>query len=444
MHGSKSPAARSAARRDESASEAPAAAGPDRVVRGLRAMGVVRWVLLALVAALAVGTWGTLGLGPHTAESAEARFHCPMHPQIRSAVEGSCPICGMRLEPIGEEAAPPTPAGTSGVSPAPSGVVPVMLTLERRQAIGLTTRPARADAVGPTRRFPAVVEVPRSSVAEVHVRSPGFVEQVMPIETGAKVKAGQALAWVYSPDVLRAEGDLRGARALSAGDHGSAIVEAAQDRLRFLGAGGDASKASTRKPSGMFGVAAPISGVVTERSVVRGGYVMPEEKLFEIVDYRSLWATATMAASEADELPSGVKAAFVATRSTKRFLVSLAGKAPTLDTATRTARVRFSLSTEGELLPGEIGEVVVELPSAPRVLVPRDAVIDLGTRAYVFVEREGGVFEPRAVELGPLVGAERAVIGVAAGEPVVTRGAFLLDSESRLDAAIRTLGSPAP
>jgi Cu(I)/Ag(I) efflux system membrane fusion protein len=405
-------------------------------------MAVVRWILLALVAALATGTWVTLGVGQPAAESAAARFHCPMHPQIRSAEEGTCPICGMRLEPIGEKAAPPP---SEGSSPAPSGVVPVMLTLERRQSIGISTSPARADLLGPTRRFPAMVEVPRSSVAEVHVRSAGFVEQVMPIETGTKVKAGQPLAWIYSPEVLRAEGDLRGAHALSGADHGSAIVDGARDRLRFLGAGGDPSKDAARKPSGMFGVVAPISGVVTAREVVRGGYVMPEEKLFEIVDYGKLWATATMSSADVAELPAGTRGTFVAARSAKRFDVTLAGAAPEIATATRTAKLRFSLATEGELLPGEIGEVAVELPSAPRVLVPRDAVIDLGKRAYVFVEREGGLFEPRAVELGPLIGGERAILrGVVAGEVVVTRGAFLLDSESRLDAAIRTLEPPSP
>jgi hypothetical protein len=73
------------------------------------------------------------------------------------------------------------------------------------------------------------------------------------------------------------------------------------------------------------------------------------------------------------------------------------------------------------------------------------AVIDAGTMRSVFIERQPGVFEPVTVEAGALVGEEPAVLrGVEAGARVVARGTFLLDSESRLQAALRkTPASPA-
>src|SRR5687768_7682082 len=44
-----------------------------------------------------------VGHGPRTPSppvSADAEYTCPMHPEIRQIGPGSCPICGMALEPV--------------------------------------------------------------------------------------------------------------------------------------------------------------------------------------------------------------------------------------------------------------------------------------------------------------------------------------------------------
>ncbi len=37
---------------------------------------------------------------PQPSNAADAEYTCPMHPQIRQRGPGSCPICGMALEPV--------------------------------------------------------------------------------------------------------------------------------------------------------------------------------------------------------------------------------------------------------------------------------------------------------------------------------------------------------
>jgi Cu(I)/Ag(I) efflux system membrane fusion protein len=70
-------------------------------------------------------------------------------------------------------------------------------------------------------------------------------------------------------------------------------------------------------------------------------------------------------------------------------------------------------------------------------MVPAEAVVDTGEAKYVFVAREGGRFEPRIVEPGPRQGDQVEIVkGLAEGETVVTTGNFLIDSESRLRAAL--------
>lgn len=73
--------------------------------------------------------------------------------------------------------------------------------------------------------------------------------------------------------------------------------------------------------------------------------------------------------------------------------------------------------------------------SAPAVLaIPRSAVIEAGRHRIVYVESAPGVYDMRAVELGPQAGEYYPVLhGLDKGEKVVTVGAFLVDSENRLN-----------
>ncbi|MFI5179524.1 MAG: efflux transporter periplasmic adaptor subunit, partial [Vicinamibacterales bacterium] len=78
------------------------------------------------------------------------------------------------------------------------------------------------------------------------------------------------------------------------------------------------------------------------------------------------------------------------------------------------------------------------------------AILDTGTRQLVLVDRGGGEFEPRTVQLGMHAdGYTEVLAGISAREEVVVNGNFLIDSESNLRAAIGGLGphvhgGPAP
>lgn len=426
------------------------------LIRGLKAMAIVRWSLLAAVALLAAGTWWVHVVRGDSAVSGPETFYCPMHPEIRSPAPGTCPICFMKLEPIPEDrmaghgAEAPTPLAPATVGERPADLANVMLTLERRQAVGIATEPASKRSVARELRLPALIETPEKSVAEVRVRTPGFVEKVAPIESGARVKAGQPLLWMYSPELLRAQEEFLTARRLRGGERdggeaevhqfGDRVVEAARQRLLLLGLHPSdlelviAQNAAQR----LVAVRSPADGVVTSRKVAIGTQAMPEMMLFEITDLSVLWATATLSAGELPAVPIGSNGQFVSRRAQRAYAVAATQVEPRMASETRTARLRFvAKNADGSLLPGDIGEVVVTLPADEYVLVPRDAVVDLGTVQYAFVEEAVGLFAPRVVQAGPLIGEERAVLkGLAAGERVVSRGAFVLDSESRLQAAV--------
>ncbi len=419
-------------------------------------MAIVRWILLGTVALIAAGTWWIFVVHSEKPALGPDRYYCPMHPQIRSAAPGTCPICFMKLEPIPEErlAGAPMDAGAPAapaVGEAPGGLSNVMLTLERREAVGIRTEPSVRKTVSQELRLPAVIEAPEKAVSEVRVRTAGFVEKVASVETGARVRSGQVLFWFYSPEILRAQEELLTARKLRGqeaekerpeGAHslGENVVEAARHRLILLGVHpSDIERTiSEGRAERLIAVRAPADGIVTARNVSVGTQAMPEMMLFQITDLSRVWVSATLSADQLGVIATGTRGRFMSRAGERSYEVEASLVEPRVSSETRTAQVRFlAKNKDVSLLPGDIGEVIVSPEGESHVVVPRDALVDVGTVQYVFVEQSAGLFSPRVVQPGPLVGDERVILrGIESGERVVSRGAFLLDSESRLQEAV--------
>jgi Cu(I)/Ag(I) efflux system membrane fusion protein len=88
------------------------------------------------------------------------------------------------------------------------------------------------------------------------------------------------------------------------------------------------------------------------------------------------------------------------------------------------------------------GRVSVSARGASALSVPAEAVVNAGEHSYVFIAHQGGHFEPRMVWTGLPEGDRVQILkGVAEGDTVVSSASFLIDSESRLKAAITGMGA---
>jgi Cu(I)/Ag(I) efflux system membrane fusion protein len=451
-------------------------------------MAAVRWVLLALAASLAAFSWWSIASADPSAQSAP-RYYCPMHPAVTSHDPGECPICHMTLEPIPEQrkkAGAPRPSAsapqvsTSASAPAhgesyscpmhpevksdkpgrcpickmdlvkqsaaPPGTTALHLTLDRVQAIGVRTALVEAASSGEALRSPATIESPESGFAAVHARAPGFVERIAVKETGVKVRAGQELAALYSPEIFQAETELLAVSRWQGADS-ALTAERVKQKLSLLGVNEATMKRVIERgePERALGLVAPISGFVVKKNVVLGSYVTPDVPLFEIVDLSKVYVVANLYPEELALVGVGSEGTF---RPAKRADASLPAKVdliyPAVDANARTTRVRLQVKNpDATLTPGEYGSVEFAVRGKSSVSVPRDALIDTGRHTYVFVALEQGHFEPRSVEVGAESG-DRIEIrrGLEAGERVVSGATFLIDSESRLRASL--LESEAP
>jgi hypothetical protein len=400
----------------------------------------------------------------------------PMHPEETSLEpNGRCPICGMKMVPraevpeaveIARRALAAKAAGSGSAAPLEPtvpGLGPVDLSFERVQLMGVKTATVQKRRLGGELRTVGWVVAPEEGLSKVTARFAGWIETLAVSQTGQKIGRGQLLASAYSPQVVAAERELLTAKglgtALGASDVGAtgdagmtgmpslsplgSLGDEARKRLEILGvpAGEIAAVEKDGKPRHTVGIYAPAGGYVVQKSAMVGQYVQPGTELFTVAALSKVWVVADVPEGELPRVKLGDKATFtLPSLEGKSFTGTIGFVYPSVDPTTRTARVRFEfVNPELALKPGMSGSVSLATATAEALLVPAEALVDTGVLQYVFLKKPGqeGQFEPRRVRVGRREdGAVQIVEGLADGDVVVTTGNFLLDSESRLRAAI--------
>jgi RND family efflux transporter MFP subunit len=273
------------------------------------------------------------------------------------------------------------------------------------------------------------------------------------VRTGDLVARGTPLLSIQSPELYQSESEFLialAARDSGAHEHDKAMLEAARSRLRLQGVPGEEIDRleRTRQASQRLTLRSPVAGTVLERNVLPGQSVGPDTPLLTVADLTRVWVLVDLYERDLAVVRIGSRARFETDALPGRAIEGAVEFVyPTVDPETRTVKARLVLDNhDRSLRPGMFGRVRVRgAAMGGRIVLPSEAVINTGAERYVFLARTGGRFEPRLV----VVGREEAdgveiVSGIAAGDTVVASGTFLIDSESRLEAALGGMGGAAP
>jgi Cu(I)/Ag(I) efflux system membrane fusion protein len=418
---------------------------------GAGAMNAVRRILLlalAVVAALSIGGYLLSRFGPrHVAtETQAAGYYCPMHPTYRSDRPGQCPICSMDLVPAQSGAAHDT-SHASGDVP---GLVGVQLDPRRVQMIGVRTATVEKRPLGPSIELVGFVTPDESRFRRVQLRVAGWVRELAVNRTGDVVRKGQPLLTLYSPELYQSEQEflieLGGAGEGHGATHEAGALAAARERLRLLEVPDEeiARLERERRAETVLTLRAPSDGTVLERGVTEGQYVGPSTPLLTLADLSQVWLLADLYEMDLERVRAGDHATFSADATPGRVFEGRVDFIyPTVSAETRTVKARIGLDNrDGDLRPGMFGRVKIAARGTQLLTVPLEAIVRTGEHEYVFVVHEGGHFEPRLVTTGKSGGEWVEIVrGLELGETVVASASFLIDSESRLKAALSGMGS---
>lgn len=331
-----------------------------------------------------------------------------------------------------------------------------MVTPTKQQLIGVKTAVVETRPLETTVRAVGRVDYNEERITHINLRVSGWVEELFVDYTGQVVRKGQPLFMLYSPDLvasqdeyllaLRTQAKVKDSPLAEVQEQAEQMVEAARDRLHLwtvsdqqLDELARRGKAKTSIP-----IYSPFSGYVTEKKVFRGMFVEPEMRLYTIADLSTVWVNAEIYEFEVPFVKIDQQAAITfSSYPGQPFYGRVSYIYPYLNEQARTVKVRLELPNPGlRLKPEMYGDVLLKINRGNQVAVPEQAVLDSGTRKHVFLVRGEGLFEPREVKVGPKIGSFYEVQeGVEAGDRVVTSGNFLIDSESKLMAAMDMMGS---
>jgi len=422
----------------------PAAAATSGLRRALPAI-----IALVIAAGISFG-FGRLTAGPGEAGEHAQSDHdeattwtCSMHPQIQQPEPGQCPICGMDLIPLG--------AGDD------DDLAPNQVTIsDRARALARirTTAARRLSASGETLRMLGRVDYDESTLQTVTAWTGGRIDRLHVRVTGERIRRGQVVASLYSPEVYAAQQDLVTANAqverLGAGSSiartsAVAMLASARQRLVLLGvpqAEISRMERPVSRPPRNIAIRSPFGGTVLERLASEGAYVQTGTPLYRVANLTRLWVQLDAYESDLPHLAVG--------QTVELEVEALPGEPldgriafvdPIIDPRRRTARVRIEVSNpERQLRPGMFVEAVLRAndeEGGPQPLViPAAAALFTGQRSVVYVElpdRARPTYEARVVRLAPQVGEMFPVVaGLVEGERVVTHGAFALDADLQI------------
>jgi len=346
--------------------------------------------------------------------------------------------------------------GMGGATDSTGNAIRQTITLspDQERVLGVTFITVRRMPLARSIRTVGQVTVEEPRVVDVTPKIDGFVEELYAETTGESVQQGEPLLTLYSPALVAAQEELLTARRMTdrlEGTTGEAwrnaqgMLDAARRRLEYWDVTADDVRRieQTGEVSKALPLVAPASGVLLEKNVIEGQRVSIGERLYRIADLTEVWVEGDVFEQDLQFVQVGTQAHIEVSAYPGHHLMGRVSFVyPVMDRISRTNRVRVAIgNADKRLKPGMFATVFFTATIGNDVLVvPAEAVVRTGERNIVFVRHADRSLMPHDVVLGARAGELVQILsGVQEGQAIVAAANFLVDAESQLGSAGRTM-----
>ena len=385
-------------------------------------------ILVAIVGAIYVSNrgWWLVERDVVTASAEAARYQCPMHPQVIQDHPGNCPICGMTLVKVEGHALPVQPEAQrqkklafyrNPMDPKITSPVPMKdsmgmdyIEVYEEDSAGLPVSQVEGHGA---------IHLSEDKIKSIGVRTEEARRKKMELPlrlTGTVFHNHEVFEMLMAyRDAIQVEQRIK-KPTVELLTQTRAQAAALRNKLRRYGIDDDVFKKA-------------------ETSLLDPSSFVPAQLIFEA---NGAYVDVRLPVSDSAFVQLGQKGSIQSPMSPDHQLQGVVRAIDSIvDPATQTFGVRFEVVSGHEhLKPGMFVTVEMNLDLGESLVVSQDAIFSPGKKSYVFVETTAGVFLPKYIEVGITAGADVQVLkGLNEGEKVAVSANFLLDSESRFQAA---------
>jgi cobalt-zinc-cadmium efflux system membrane fusion protein len=381
-------------------------------------------------------------------------------------------ICSTTLVACGKASTPSGAEKATTNDTASAGTSEITFSAAQVRHGGVRWAPVTMGSAAGAASVPGEVTVNEDRTARLGAPGRGRIIAVR-VQPGDRISRGQVLVTMQSADAGMAQSDVSKAsaevtsrraqaqyagsasaraerllvlkaiprqdyeRAVADDEQARAGLDQAEAELRRARSTANLMGASGASASGEVILRAPLSGVVLARPAQPGAVVEAGAPLVTVTDPSSLWLQVKAPEQLSALFRRGDPLRFtVPAYPTESFMARTDAVGAGLDPETRTLAIRgVVLNANGRLKPEMLATVLVDGGRRmSAALVPDAAVQLINGKSTVFIahpDANGGArFERREVEVGSRTNGQVAVVrGLAAGDVIVTAGAFAVKAE---------------
>ncbi len=351
-------------------------------------------------------------------------WYDPMSPNTRFDKPGKSPFMDMDLVPRYADDA----ADGAGIRIDPTQV----------QNLGLRTAPVVLDTLSFAQDIPANITFNDYQRAVVQSRAEGFVEKTYSVAVGDHIVQGTPLVDITVPGWASDQSEYLLLKSNRADER---ILRGVREKLRLSGMPDEMLQEveKTGKVQTRLTLTAPVGGIITSLEAYKGMNVDKSLTIATIRGIDPVWVTANVPES-ALHLVDGQRRIRVSVPAFPDigFQADSHILLPEADAATRTVPLRLSLkNADQRLKPGMTAFIRLRGTGEKALLIPSQALIDMGDEQRVIVRSPDGRFIPKAVTVLRESREKTAIgSGLSEGDEVVVSGLFMIDSEANLRGAL--------
>ena len=281
------------------------------------------------------------------------------------------------------------------------------------------------------------IQINEENTMDIVTRFDGFITNLNANKTYMPIKKDEVLFSIYSDKVQSIQEELKVTKRIN-----NKLYKSVLDKLIALDINPIELKKikNSKKSLQSINIYSPINAIVMKKNVNDKSAIKKGKTILELSNIEKLWFVAQVYQKDISSIKIGMNAKIYIEGMKTPIESKVEYIYPLVDKKTKTIQVRFVLDNQKmNIYPNMFGEVKIKTNKRTMLTLPKTAVLNKGSKFYVFKPISDKEFEPIVVEAKRISSNTYEIIdGLEVNDEVINNALFLLDSDAITNALYDT------